>query len=81
MYSMMLTYQQPIYHDLDSWYSFLLDNKLYKIKKITGKAIIQYYAYPRLNINIYEPPMHMPTMTVATCWKHLSSFPITSKEE
>lgn len=25
-------------------YSFLLDNKLYKIKKITGKAIIQYYA-------------------------------------
>lgn len=27
---------------LDSWYSFLLDNKLYKIKKITGKAIIQY---------------------------------------
>ena len=29
---------------LDSWYSFLLDNKLYKIKKITGKAIIQYYA-------------------------------------
>ena len=44
MYSMMLTYQQPIYHDLDSWYSFLLDNKLYKIKKITGKAIIQYYA-------------------------------------
>ena len=28
-----------------------------------------------------RPPMHMPTMTVATCWKHLSSFPITSKEE
>lgn len=24
--------------------SILLDNKLYKIKKITGKAIIQYYA-------------------------------------
>ena len=35
---------------LDSWYSFLLDNKLYKIKKITGKAIIDVYKRQPLQI-------------------------------